>query len=177
MKRGRVLEYEQQLVSNSSSSQRLSPHHTTILKVAAVTIYVGKVHLGKEFGWERTTRNCLSHFLLANCTWKQHLSGCCCLICLLNYENLRSFMHVVWKLNLVSLITALHSGDGGCVTKLWCLHMANRDKPPAINAHYHWQCEVQWLVCNLPYLIFQLQGQLWGFLTRCYSHIFYCIFK
>lgn len=123
MKRGRVLEYEQQLVSNSNSSQRLSPHHTTILKVAAVTVYVGKVHLGKEFGLERTTRNCLSHFLLANCTWKQHFSGCCCLICLLNYENLRSFMHVVWKLNLVSLITVLHNGHEGCLTKLlyWCV--------------------------------------------------------
>lgn len=67
-KRGGVLEYEQQLVSNSSSSQRLSPHHTNILKVVAVTIYVGKVHLGKEFCLERTTQNFLSYFLLANCT-------------------------------------------------------------------------------------------------------------
>lgn len=123
MKRGRVLGYEQQLVSNSNSSQRLSPHHTSILKVAAVTIYVGKVHLGKEFGLERTTQNFLSHFLLANCTWKQHLSGCCCLMCLLNCENLRLFMHVVWKLNLVSVITALHNGDERYLTKLlcWCV--------------------------------------------------------
>lgn len=46
----------------TSSSQIISPHHTSVLKVAAVTIYVGKVHLGKEFGLERITHNCLSHF-------------------------------------------------------------------------------------------------------------------
>lgn len=121
--RGRVLEYEQKLVPNSNSCQRFSPHRTSVLNVSSATIYVGKVHLRKELGLERATQNCLFHFLLANCTWKQHLSGCCCLMCLLNYENLRLFMHLVWKLNLVSLITALHYSDEGYLTKLLCWYV------------------------------------------------------
>ena len=118
-------------------------------KLQLLPIYVGKVHLWKKFGLERITQNCLSCFFLPNCTQKQHLSGCCCLTCLLKYKSLRLFMYLVWKLNLVSLITALHSNDEWYSARLlcWCVCIWPVDvTAPAINTHYHWQCEVHWLV-------------------------------
>lgn len=144
-----VLEYEQTLVSNSNSGQRLSPRHTIILKVSAATNICGESSLRKRIWFGKNNTELFLHFSLPNCTQKQHLSGCCCLTCLLNYESLRLFMYLVWKLNLVSLITALHNDDEWYLTRLlgWCVCMWPIEiTAPAINTYYHWQCEVQWLV-------------------------------
>lgn len=66
-RRDRVLEYEQKLVSNSSSGQRLSPHHifVIILKVAAATDTCGGGLLRKRIWFGKNNTNCLSHFFFA----------------------------------------------------------------------------------------------------------------
>jgi len=54
--RDRVLEYEQKLVSNSNSGQRLFPCHTIILKASAATNICGEGSLMKKiwFGKNNT---------------------------------------------------------------------------------------------------------------------------
>lgn len=65
-RRGRVLEYEQKLVSNSSSGQRLSPPHIfVILKASAAANTCGGGSLRKRIWFGKNNTNCYPIFFAA----------------------------------------------------------------------------------------------------------------
>lgn len=78
----------------------------------------GEGSLRKRIWFGKNNTGLFIPFLLPNCTQDQHLSGCCCLTCLLNYESLRLFIYLVWKFNSVTLVTALHDDDEWYLTRL-----------------------------------------------------------
>lgn len=154
--RDRVLEYEHNFVSNSNSGQRLSPCHTIILKVSAATNICGEGSLRKGIWFGKNNTELFIPFLLRNYTQKEHLSGCCCLMCLLNYESLRLFMYLVWKLNSATLITALHNDDEWYLTRLLCC------------------CACIWPISiTAPAINTQLSLTMWGTVTCKLLHYTY----
>lgn len=180
--RGRVLGYEQKLVSNSNSGQRLSPCHNIILKVSAATNICGEGSPGKRIWFGKNNTELFIPFfaakLYSKITFVRML--------------LPNMFTELWKPQVIYVFSLKveFSFSDHCIAQWWwmifsrivmlvCVHVAHRDNN---HCNQYLLSLTMWYIVTcklLPYtytLIFQVQGQLSGFLSRYSSRRFLLYF-